>query len=75
VPGAAQYEFTVYWVPDFYNPADKRVVYHNYYNGTVSDSVSITCGGANTIYIWNVRAKSSCGAWSAVSWSQYFTCY
>jgi len=74
VPGAAQYEFTVYWVPDYYNPTDKRVVYHNYYNGTVSDSVPITCGNQN-IYIWSVRAKSSCGAWSAANWSQYFTCH
>jgi Zn-dependent metalloprotease len=73
VPGAVQYEFTVYWLPDYYNSTDRRVIYHNYYNGTVSDSVPITCGAQN-IYIWSVRAKSSCGAWSAVNWSYYFTC-
>ena len=75
VAGAVQYEFTVYWVPSIFNPPDRRVVYRNYYSGTVSDSVSLACGGETTIYLWSVRAKSSCGAWSGLDWSMYFTCY
>jgi hypothetical protein len=72
VPDAIQYEFTIYWV-DYNYPSHRTVEYHSYYTGTVSDTVSINCGAEN-LYLWTVRAKSACGAWSAVSWSYYFGC-
>ena len=70
VPGAVQYEFTMYWEPDPNNSASKQVVYQNYYTGTISDPVSLNCD--HWPYFWTVAAKSSCGAWSAPAESGFF---
>lgn len=72
VPGAVQYEFTVYWHPDPDDWTNAHVVYHNYYTGSVSDPVPITCG--DNLYVWTVRAKSSCGAWGPFNSSSYIYC-
>ncbi len=71
VPGAVQYEFTVYWHPDPDDWTNAHVVYHDYYTGTVSDPVPLYCGN---LYVWTVRAKSSCGLWSPFSGSSYIYC-
>ncbi len=71
VPGAVQYEFTVYWHPNPDDWTNAHVVYHDYYPGTVSDPVSLTCGN---LYVWTVRAKSSCGLWSQFNGSAYIFC-
>jgi Zn-dependent metalloprotease len=74
VPGAVQYEFTVNWV-NYDNPTDRRVLFHSYYTGTVSDPVSLQCGcGKGCLYLWTIRAKSSCGAWSAAAESGWYGC-
>jgi Zn-dependent metalloprotease len=72
VPGAVQYEFTVYYVPDWQNPTVRSVVYHNFYTGTTSDPVSLNCN--YWPYLWTIRAKSSCGAWSATDGSGWISC-
>jgi Zn-dependent metalloprotease len=69
VPGAVQYQFTVYWESEANNPSTKQVVYQNYYTGTVSDPVSLNCN--LWPYFWTVQAKSSCGAWSTVAQSGF----
>jgi len=73
VPGAVQYEVTVYTEPSGYgSDILPRVVYHNYYNGTVSDPIYLTC---NRLYYWTVRAKSSCGAWGGGNSAWNLSCY
>ena len=68
VPDAVQYEFTVIWHRDPDDWTNQVIVYHSYYTGTVSDPVTLSI---ESLYVWQVRAKSSCGAWSDPNQSGY----